>query len=210
MVVRRRDADRSRAAILDAAERLFAERGPRAATLGDIAAEAGVATGTPSYFFGSKNELYQEVLARLASSREAALREAFAPVAAWAAAPVGGRAGLREALAAAVRGYLAFLDESPAFARLIGWEALAGAERLQAVPTHGRAVTEALGALRGVEGVGDFDPALASVALVSLCFLPVAHESTFRASGQLETSAPAFREPYVDVVVDALLGIVTE
>jgi AcrR family transcriptional regulator len=208
MAARTRDAARSRAAILDAAERLFAERGPRGATLAEIAAAAGVATGTPSYFFGGKDALYDEVLVRLATTREAALRDAFSPVTAWATAPEGGRAGLRAALTSAVVGYLAFLDGNPAFARLIGWEAQAGAERLGAVPTHGSAVTDALRALRSADSVREFDPALASVALVSLCFLPVAHEATFRASGGLETATPAFRERYAEVVVDALLGII--
>ena len=209
---RARDAARSRAAILDAAERLFAERGFRATTLGDIAAACGLAQGTPSYFFGTKEALHAGVLERLQATREAALRDAFAPVHAWAAGPAGDAAGLRSALGAAVGGYFRFLDANPAFARLIGWEALGGAERLAATPTHGTPVAEAfraLHAVRGARGLADFDPALASVAFVSLCFLPAAHASTFRASVGLDTAAPGFRRPYAGVVVDALMGVLT-
>lgn len=65
---RQRDADRSRAHILDAAERLFAERGFNAVTMADIGAGAGVSRGTPGYFFGTKSALYGEVLRRAAAT----------------------------------------------------------------------------------------------------------------------------------------------
>ena len=52
-----RDAERSRAAILGAAEQLLAERGFDGASLADIAALAGVSRATPSYFFGSNSQL---------------------------------------------------------------------------------------------------------------------------------------------------------
>ena len=59
-----RNAKRSRAAILQAAERLFATKGYEATSLTDVGAAAGVSRGTPGYFFGSKAELYQAVLDR--------------------------------------------------------------------------------------------------------------------------------------------------
>jgi TetR/AcrR family transcriptional regulator len=209
---RSRDAARSRAAILDAAERLFAERGFAATTLGDIAAAAGLAHGTPSYFFGGKDALYTEVLARVESTRAAALRDAFAPLQAWAAGPDGDADGLRHALADAVDGYFAFLDANPTYARLIEWEAQSGAERLGAVASHGAPVAEALRGVRAVgrkRGLADFDPALASVALVSMCFLPVGHARTFRAAAGVDTADPDFRGRYATVVVDAVLGVLT-
>ena len=64
----KRDADRSRAHILDAAEQLFAERGFDAVTMAQIGAGAGVSRGTPGYFFGTKRDLYQEVLRRAAAT----------------------------------------------------------------------------------------------------------------------------------------------
>src|SRR5947207_15793219 len=57
-----RNAERSRTAILRAAERLFATQGYEATSLNDVGAAAGVSRGTPGYFFGSKPELYQAVL----------------------------------------------------------------------------------------------------------------------------------------------------
>ena len=72
--------------ILEAAERVFARNGYQGTTVEQIAQEAEFAVGTLYNFFGSKEELYQEVLAShiedaLALFRERVLDEAD-PVAA--------------------------------------------------------------------------------------------------------------------------------
>jgi TetR/AcrR family transcriptional regulator len=206
---RNRDAGRSREAILVAAEAIFSERGYAGAGLADIAASAGLARATPTYFFGSKRALYEAVIERATSAREQALRDAFEPVRSWAEEG-GGRPELRGALLQAIGRYLAFLDANPSFARLIGWEAQSGAHGLAVGGVQTAAVTEALGALHAVRherGLADFEPALVSVALVSMCFLPVAHAATFRAGGGLDTSAATFRRAYAEVVADAIMGL---
>ena len=69
---RERNPDRTRAAILDAAEKLFAAKGFEATSLNEVGTAAGVSRGTPGYFFGSKADLYQAVLDRsFAEVREA-------------------------------------------------------------------------------------------------------------------------------------------
>lgn len=60
--------------ILDAALRLFRERGFDKATMRDVAAEAGVATGAAYYYFRSKEELVMAFYLRT----DAEAREAFA------------------------------------------------------------------------------------------------------------------------------------
>jgi AcrR family transcriptional regulator len=57
-----RKSDRTRQAVLDAAARLFARRGYAGTNLSDIAAEAGIKTGSLYYHFDSKDELVGEVL----------------------------------------------------------------------------------------------------------------------------------------------------
>ena len=54
-------SDRTRALILDAAERLYAERGFGEVTLRDIVAAAGVNLAAVNYHFGSKDELIAEL-----------------------------------------------------------------------------------------------------------------------------------------------------
>ena len=56
---------RSRIAILDAGERLFAERGYAATTIKHIGAEAGVNSALLYYYFADKERLYSAVLQRV-------------------------------------------------------------------------------------------------------------------------------------------------
>src|SRR5687767_2538987 len=55
-------------AILDAGERLFAERGYAATTIKHIGTEAGVNSALLYYYFADKERLYREVLRRLLDS----------------------------------------------------------------------------------------------------------------------------------------------
>jgi AcrR family transcriptional regulator len=65
-------SDRTRALILDAAERLYAERGFGDVTLRDIVAVAGVNLAAVNYHFGSKDELIAELFVTrgIATNRE--------------------------------------------------------------------------------------------------------------------------------------------
>jgi AcrR family transcriptional regulator len=206
-VARARDPAKSRRDILDAASRLFADRGYNGVSLAEIGRAAGVARATPAYFFGSKAALYRAVLAHVQQERDQALDAAFAPLRAWKAE---GTARLRDAIEHAVDGYLAFLDTNPAFARLIEWEALTGAANL---PTDIRDQGPISTALRAVHtehtGSGDatFDVTAVVVAIVSLCYLPIAHATTFQAGGSIDTTTPAFRANYRYAVTDAIIGM---
>ena len=58
----RLDADERRRQILAAARSLFNERHYGAVSVGDIATEAGVARGLVNHYFGTKRDLYVEVV----------------------------------------------------------------------------------------------------------------------------------------------------
>jgi AcrR family transcriptional regulator len=61
---RKRDADRSRRALLDAALAEFAAKGYDGARIGEIAERAGVNKQLVSYYFGGKEGLYDAILQR--------------------------------------------------------------------------------------------------------------------------------------------------
>jgi AcrR family transcriptional regulator len=207
-VTRQRDAERSRTVILQAAVELFAERGFAATTMQDIARAAGVARATPGYFFGSKEALYDAVLRHVHDERSQALNLACAPLREWAADRAAGSEALRAALEAAIDGYVAFLRRRPEFARLIEWEALAEATQLRDEPSSSLSdAFRRVHRVRRERGLRDFDVQVVVVAVVSLCFLPVAHASTFRAGGGIDPLAPRFHARYRTQVVEAVLAM---
>ena len=64
-VTRQQRGEVTRQAILEAAERLFAEVGFAAARLEDVAEEVGIRRPSIIYYFASKQELYDEVEASI-------------------------------------------------------------------------------------------------------------------------------------------------
>jgi AcrR family transcriptional regulator len=112
-------SDLTRTSILDAAERLYADRGFADVTLRDIVAAAGVNLAAVNYHFGSKDELIAElfVTRSLATNRER-LNELKAAEAAG-----GGRADIDAILRALVgptlRGCLGPDNERSAAARFM-------------------------------------------------------------------------------------------
>ena len=204
-----RDAQRSRSAILDAAEELFAERGFHGASLAEIAARGGLSRATPSYFFSNKESLYVAVLERLFAEREAATREAFFPLLAWAEQDPAG--SLRSALTAAVDGYLRFLQRRPAFAHLIQREQLDGGTRLLAVRRESRAMADAFFSLRQVarrRGLRLFDRDDAVLVCVSLTYSPLTQSATFLTALGRDLNEPKTRRRHVTLVVDQLLALI--
>ncbi len=208
--VKTRDAERSRRAILEAAERLFAGRGFDAASLAEIGEEAGVSRGTPSYFFGSKEALYRAVLERMARDRSAALEPAFRPLVEWAEAKQPAEP-LRAALSRSVGDYLEFLRERPTYVDIIEREALAGGHRLREAEVESTVMEDAFATLRHrarAHGLRSFDPGEVIMCLIALGYLPVAHRDTIlRRHGQTYDD-PAFLRRRRRHIVDVLLHLI--
>ncbi|MHC0432581.1 TetR/AcrR family transcriptional regulator [Streptomyces sp. O3] len=106
----RADAARNRAAVLEAAARLFAERGVDAVSMDQVAAAAGVGKGTLFRRFGDKSGL----AAALLDARERVLQEAILQ----GPPPLGPGAPADERLAAFVGAYLDYLLEHLALVRM--------------------------------------------------------------------------------------------
>ena len=203
-----RDADRSRKAILDAAETLFAERGYDAVSLQEIGDTAGLSRGAPSYFFGSKQDLYVAVLERVFADREDATVSAFAPVRAWCEPTRVGP--LREPLTRAIQGYMSFLLARPAFVTLIVREELRGGEGLRLAEREATAMRDALAAVRAVaskRSLRRFDVDDAVLVLVSLTFSPLSQRSTFMSALGRDLRDAAVLRHHVRLVTEQMLQL---
>jgi TetR/AcrR family transcriptional regulator len=168
-----RNPDRSRAAILDAAEQLFADQGYDATSLNQVGTVAGVSRGTPGYFFGSKADLYQAVLDRSFAEVREAVREGRARA-------LASNESWETILAGAVSDYFDFLAARPNFVRLIEREALSGS-RLPHGVSHLSAGQEALAAISAELGLDDSPSGEAAqllLSIISLCWFHLIHGRT--------------------------------
>jgi len=198
-----RAASRStREAVLDAAERLFAERGFELTSLTDVGAAAGVSRGTPGYFFGSKGELYRAVLERCFAEVRAAVRSGRERALASGEPPA-------TVLAGVVSEYFDFITANPNFVRLIEWEALTGGRTLEAVPPHVEAAQEALAALSAEVALDPERPDEAAQLLLSvigLCWFPLVHSNTMLRALGIDATTPDFLQARKRHVIDLVLS----
>jgi len=108
-------SEESRARILKAATSIFAEKGPEGARVDEIADAAGINKRMIYHYFGSKENLYVEVLRynynKIYTLSKNAIDTANDP---------------RVNITRAIREYFYFLAKNDAFVRLTSWEALCG------------------------------------------------------------------------------------
>jgi AcrR family transcriptional regulator len=125
---RRRSPDEARAELLDAAERVFSERGPDAAGLRDVAREAGVSHGLITHYFKTYEGLIEAVFVRrtqrIASGVVGRLQAASTELSAMDL----------------VRGMIQTVSE-PVHLRLVAWAMLSGrAQRVDFMPGRERSL----------------------------------------------------------------------
>jgi AcrR family transcriptional regulator len=128
--------------ILEAADRLFCERGFDGVSMRDVARLAGVNKALTFYYFNSKAELFERVLERYYRAHMEALDGAFAE-----SGPIGSIGSLHERIHAMMDAYLDFMVSNQRYARLIQQQ-VAGSE------THHALIERNLAPLfRWTEGV---------------------------------------------------------
>ena len=186
---KQRDADRSRAAILDAAETLFADHGFDAVTLAQVGAAAGVSRGTPGYFFGTKEALYRVVIERAAATFRILAETLRARDARGTREPAA-------RLGETVDAFLALLTSRTSLVKLIDRE-----NGIVSGEPHAEALRDAL------EGLGDDRDRVALVAL-AMCWFPVSHAGAARLLG-IDVSAPGFVQVWRDEVLAAVTAAAT-
>ena len=162
-----------RGALLDAAARLFVERGPGAVSVRQLAAAAGVNHGLVHQYFGSKDGLIQATLEHLASQ--------IAPIAEGA-----------PDVPASIHPLLAAIGDRAAFVRLLGWLLLEGADPA-ALPTDFPVVR---GVLDRVEReLGDAEPRVDSrvvvASFISMAFGWLVYRRYIVEAAQLEDQTEA-------------------
>jgi TetR/AcrR family transcriptional regulator len=109
-----RDPGHTRALVIDAAERLFAERGFAATSMRDISAASGVSHPLIHHHFGSKEDLYAAVKRRMVEG----YARRFPAAARATERPLSVRAEMRR--------IMTYLSENPVMLRLCGWARLEG------------------------------------------------------------------------------------
>ncbi|MDR3671320.1 MAG: TetR/AcrR family transcriptional regulator [Holophaga sp.] len=116
MTKRRYNPDASREAILNAAERLFAEQGFGDTSTGTIAQAAGVSQSQIHYHFDSKRRLWDEVFNRRFAEYYAVQSGTLEKTG------VGGM----DRIAESIRAYFTFFQANPRFVKLLGRAQLDG------------------------------------------------------------------------------------
>ncbi len=101
-------SERTRAALLEAAEDLFAARGFEATRLEDVAARVGIRRASIAYHFRDKRDLY-----------EAVLGDVFGGLLEGTRAALLGSGGLMERIEAAVSFWVDYVGARPSLARLL-------------------------------------------------------------------------------------------
>lgn len=192
-------AETSKKAILDAAEALFARQGYEATSLQAISDRAGVTRGLPTYFFGSKEDLYRAVLERtfalsmthelLTLLREQAQHPEVRP---------------EEGLRVVIERLFDFLVTHPTFIRITEWEALSGGRYMGNLPRLVTTLHEAVQVLREEIGWHD-DAEQFLIDLVALCWFPLAQATTFLKPLGVDIGDPAFLARRKQHVVQLLL-----
>ena len=192
-------AEASKTAILDAAEALFADKGYEATSLQEICDRAGVTRGLPTYFFGSKEELYRAVLERIFTL--SLTRELLKILREQAHQP---EARPEEGLRVVIERFFDFLVTHPTFIRITEWEALNGGRYLGNLPRVITTLREAVQVLQE-EARWDIDAEQFLIDLVALCWFPLAQADTFLKPLGVDGHDPDFLAQRKQHVVQLLL-----
>lgn len=154
---RRRNADATRQEALDAAERLFAEKGFRGTSLHEVARASGISQPLIQHHFGGKAQLWRAVQARV--------MERFTKF--W---PEGGDAGLEAELREALRALFRTLMKDQSMLRLFSWTRLEDAPGLW--PGEREAMEDVCRRIRTAQRQGQIslvlDPMLLATVLTAL------------------------------------------
>jgi AcrR family transcriptional regulator len=175
---RRRDADRTRGELIEAAFGEFASHGFAGARVQDIASRAGVDKQLISYYFDGKDGLYQEVL-RTQFTRDAAVSDPGLPLEDNAARY------LRHALA------------DPRLTRLLLWAGLSeDPDSPATLPPDSLDLAGMIARQERGEIPADLDPAAVLLVIIGAVTAAVAMPHVIRAIFGTDPASPGFEDHY--------------
>jgi TetR/AcrR family transcriptional regulator len=186
---RTRDAERSKNAILEAATQLFAQKGFDATGIGEIAQLAGVARGTPAYFFGSKEALFEEVVSRL--------NQRAVVIVPTALERAGENPNSDRLIEVFIDTYLEFHAANPEFLRVIHWISLTENRLTTQAVTHWNSLASMLSAVMMTlkdTPLEHTDPRQMVLTIIGMCNAHLTYGVTVAEPLGLHTTAPDFLE----------------
>lgn len=198
---RKRDAERTKQNILDAAAQEFADQGFDGARVDAIAARTKTAKRMIYYYFNSKEELYQTVLDQAYSG----IRTLEAELDLDALPP-------EQALRKLVEFTFDYHDQHPDFVRLIMNENMLRGAHLGSIrnlPARNTPAIETLGKIlaRGhAAGLFPAEPSAVDVHMMisALCFYRVSNRYTFGANFDCNLEDPAIKARQREMIVGAV------
>jgi TetR/AcrR family transcriptional regulator len=178
---RKRDPERTRERILDAAVVEFGEHGFAGARISAIARRAGVNEQLISYYFDGKEGLYR------------ALQRRWQMISADASRP-------ELPIADVVAAFLRLNAEQRSFARLLAWDGLAhtGSDAVEPDAYFTEMVEDLLRRQRAGELADDLDPAYVLLMLFAAALAPSVIPQIARRLTGLSADSPRFQEAYTE------------
>ena len=178
---RKRDPERTRERILDAAVVEFGEHGFAGARISAIARRAGVNEQLISYYFDGKEGLYR------------ALQQRWQMISADASRP-------ELPIADVVAAFLRLNVEQRSFARLLAWDGLAhtGSDAVEPDAYFAEMVEDLLRRQRAGELADDLDPAYVLLMVFAAALAPTVIPQIARRLTGLSAESPKFQEAYAE------------
>jgi AcrR family transcriptional regulator len=201
-----RDAERTRAEILDVAAQEFADKGYDGARVDEIAAKTSTTKRMIYYYFGGKEKLFVEVLERaytvIRSIEQELDVEHLDPI---------------DALRQLAELTFDHHDSHPAFIRLVSIENIHRAEHIARSTTLSGLANPALDVLTRILARGraagyfreDVDALDVHMAISAFCVFRTANRYTFNAIFDRDMLDPAYREHHRRMLGDMLVSYLT-
>lgn len=199
---RGRNAERSRQDILAAAEQQFGEKGFYGARIDAIAQQSGLNKNMLYIYFGSKEELYRQVLLNMYRRMEEVERRLLERNLEGA-----------ELIAELIGAYYDFLEQNPSFVNILMSENLMQGQFLRQLPREciaRRTLSELAARIRKSCGEGvfraDVDEQQTVLTMITICFCNFSNRYTLSQLTGCDLNDPAVQQTRKKQTIDIMLS----